>query len=65
VFGVSGQSQLGIDIQALHRSDDGISVGQCKRVVPKDLTVNLIREASDEFLNNLDYWKERGVGRAR
>lgn len=63
VFGVSGQAQLGVDIQALHRSDDGISVGQCKCIVPKDLTVKLIQKASDEFLQHLEYWRERGVRR--
>lgn len=63
VFGPSGQAQFGVDVQALHRNDDGISVGQCKCVVPNGLTVGLIRKASEEFLRHLDYWRERGVRR--
>ncbi len=63
VFGPSGQAQFGVDVQAQHRNDDGISVGQCKCIVPQGLTVGLIREASDEFLQHLEYWRERGVRR--
>lgn len=63
VFGTSGQSQFGVDVRALHRDDDGISVGQCTCIVPRSLTVRLIRRASGEFLRHLDYWRERGVRR--
>jgi hypothetical protein len=63
VFGTSGQSQRGVDILAFHRSDDGTSVGQCKRVQASALTVALIREASDEFLRHVDYWRDRRVRR--
>ena len=63
VFGTSGQSQLGVDIVAIHRSDDGVSVGQCKRIEPKALTVKLIQAASNEFISHIDYWRGRQVRR--
>jgi hypothetical protein len=61
VYGVPGQTQRGIDVLALHRGDDGTSVGQCKRVVPRSLTPSLIADASAEFLEHLNYWRERRV----
>ncbi|WP_291984084.1 hypothetical protein [Luteitalea sp.] len=63
VFGPSGQAQFGVDVQAQHRNDDGISVGQCKCIVPQGLTVGLVQKASGEFLQHLEYWRERGVRR--
>jgi hypothetical protein len=61
LYGVRGQSQLGIDIKA--QRDDGYScdVAQCKRTAylpPRD-----IRSASDKFLNHLDEWRRRNVQR--
>jgi tetratricopeptide (TPR) repeat protein len=63
VFGTSGQSQRGVDIVAFHRTDGAISVGQCKRIEAKALTVKLIRAASAEFLEHIDYWRGRQVRR--
>lgn len=63
VFGTPGQGQRGIDVLASHRNDHGISVGQCKRIEVNALNVKLIQNASSEFLEHLDYWRDRNVKR--
>src|ERR1051326_5359933 len=61
VFGVSGQSQHGVDIVATWRDGTGIGVGQCKRIQPDALTVGAVRRASQDFLDHLPHWREREV----
>jgi hypothetical protein len=63
VFGVPGQLQRGVDIVATPRQDPGICVGQCKCIEPDSLTVAAVRQASQDFLDHLAYWQERGVRR--
>ena len=59
-FGKTGQADKGVDLVATH--DDGsIDVGQCKAV--EKLTVAIIKEASSEFLQHWEYWKDKRVKR--
>jgi hypothetical protein len=61
VYGVRRQRQRGIDLLA--PCDNGITkeVGQCKCY--KDIKPVQVREASDEFFENLDYWQKQRVRR--
>lgn len=59
VFGLNGQAQYGVDIVAFLRTNDGIEVGQCKRVAR--CTPSVVKEPSDDFLAHLAYWKNREV----
>ena len=61
VYGVRGQSQYGIDLLAHREENDGIEVGQCKRL-PK-FTPSRIREVSNEFFENWDHWHKKNVKR--
>jgi hypothetical protein len=40
VYGMSGQSQRGIDVLATRKDGKGLATGQCKRVVPSSFTRN-------------------------
>jgi hypothetical protein len=60
MYGVRGQTQMGIDLMAQAR-DWVREVGQCKccvRFPPAE-----IRKASDKFLRNLEYWRDRNIKR--
>lgn len=59
-FGINGEAQYGIDLLA-NLASEGIDVAQCK--AEQNFTPKKIRNASDEFLKNWDYWKEKGVRR--
>jgi len=61
IYGERGQAQYGIDLIAARIQNDGIEVGQCK--CSKDFQPKDIRNASDEFLNNLNRWLAEGVKR--
>lgn len=61
IYGVSGQLQLGIDLKAQIQEGYGCEVGQCKCY--EDFPPAKIREASDEFLKHIDFWRERQVRR--
>lgn len=61
IYGTPGQGQRGIDLIAQVQGRYACEVGQCKcyeKFTPGD-----IREASDEFLAHLEFWKERNVRR--
>ena len=59
-YGLKGQKQNGIDLLA-YRVADGVDVGQCKCY--KEFTAAKIREASDEFLKHIVYWRNWSVRR--
>lgn len=61
VYGVSGQSQRGVDLKAQVQEGYGCEVGQCKCY--EDFPPAKIREASEEFLTHLDFWREKNVRR--
>lgn len=61
VFGQNGQPQYGVDVIANLRSNDGVEVGQCKRVSVAHCNPSLIRSVSDDFIRHLAYWKGYGV----
>ena len=60
-FGTRGQTQLGIDLLASVKNSPDHHVAQCK--CSKSFPGPKIKEASDEFLRHLAYWKERRVVR--
>jgi hypothetical protein len=59
-FGINGEAQYGIDLLA-NLAPEGIDVAQCK--AEQNFTRKKIRDASDEFIKNWGYWKEKGVRR--
>lgn len=60
-YGMRGQGQRGIDLEAPRRKPGEIEVAQVKRY--QTITDKQIRKASDEFLQHEDHWKERGAKR--
>jgi hypothetical protein len=60
-YGVRGESQLGIDLIAQALDVSNSEVGQCKCCAT--FLPFQVRKASDEFLRNLKYWRERRVKR--
>ncbi len=60
VYGRQGQSQRGIDLLANVRGK-GIEVGQCK--CEKAFTVSKVRNVSNEFFEDWEYWKSRSIRR--
>lgn len=61
IYGVRGQSQLGVDLKAQRDDEYACEVAQCKCC--EDFGPALIRDASEEFLKHLDVWRERNVRR--
>jgi hypothetical protein len=61
IYGVRGQSQLGVDLKAQRDDEYACEVAQCKCC--EDFGPALIRNASEEFLKHLDVWRERNVRR--
>ncbi len=61
IYGTPGQGQYGVDLKAIVREVYGNEVGQCKCY--QNFPPELIREASEEFLKHLAFWKERKVRR--
>ena len=59
IYGVTGQSQSGIDLLAYTDDGNAVEVGQCKCSV--NLKPGEIREAANDFLEHLDLWRGRGV----
>ena len=61
IYGVQGQRQHGIDLIAPRQLGEGVDVGQCRcyRVYqPRH-----IKQASDEFFEHWDHWRDKGVRR--
>ena len=61
IYGVSGQSQRGIDLLAKGVDGAPYAVGQCKCYTT--FPPAQIVKASDEFFAHLDYWKSHGICR--
>lgn len=61
IYGVSGQSQRGIDLLAKGVDGAPYAVGQCKCYAT--FPPAQIVKASDEFFAHLDYWKSHGICR--
>lgn len=61
IYGVRGQAQLGIDLIAQAGDGSTTEAGQCKCC--ENFPPAKIREASDEFLRHLEFWRERQVKR--
>src|SRR5262245_2176429 len=61
IYGTKGQLQRGIDLIAWRKGSDVCEVGQCKCY--EDFQPHEIRQASNEFLKHLAYWKRKNVKR--
>jgi hypothetical protein len=61
IYGVSGQSQRGIDLLAKGLDGAPYAVGQCKCYAT--FSPAQIVKASEEFFPHLEYWKSHGICR--
>lgn len=61
LHGQRGEGDMGVDLRALRRDEDGLEVGQCKCY--RELQSHQIRKAADDFFNHIDYWLARSVRR--
>ncbi|MEA5512261.1 hypothetical protein VB715_21040 [Crocosphaera sp. UHCC 0190] len=55
-YGTRGQTQEGIDLIAYYEDDQSVIVGDSKCY--EDFPPHKIREASNKFLNNLEFWEK-------
>lgn len=61
LHGQRGESDKGVDLKATRRDGDGLEVGQCK--CRRELQPHEIRQITEEFFFNIDYWQMQSVRR--
>jgi tetratricopeptide (TPR) repeat protein len=61
IYGTRGQAQKGIDLLASCNDGEATEVGQCK--AEKSFSVSKIINASDEFFEHWEFWKDWNIRR--